>query len=234
MHQLNSSFTKKMFVCILTFYILCIFRESNMTFIYHSKTTGRFYLWHWICLRNNFNHHSWIILIKKLFFKILLRSGLYDVNVFAPNRFLNFYNGFTISFLKRTTSTQSNIQMSEKKIRHRYYNLKFKNVKKMTSNTILKSGLLGYSFGQIRMGVSSQKNTSSVIHFEKKIFVIFEKKQVIVSCKCRPAGSRLLLRLFIIYSAMYDVDILERLRQDKNRFLLGRSLWSFKKRQNTE
>ena len=84
----------------------------------------------------------------------------------------------------------------------------------MTSNTILKSGLLGYSFGQIRMGVSSQKNTSSVIHFEKKIFVIFEKKQVIVSCKCRPAGSRLLLRLFIIYSAMYDVDILERLRQE--------------------
>ena len=72
LHQLNSSFTKKMFVCILTFYILCIFRESNMTFIYHSKTTGRFYLWHWICLRNNFNHHSWIILIKKLFFKSYL------------------------------------------------------------------------------------------------------------------------------------------------------------------
>ena len=72
----------------------------------------------------------------------------------------------------------------------------------MTSNTILKSGLLGYSFGQIRMGVSSQKNTSSVIHFEKKIFVIFEKKQVIVSCKCRPAGSRLLLRLFIILLCM--------------------------------
>ena len=102
-------------------------RGRNMTFIYHSKTTGRFYLWHWIRLRNNFNHHSWIILIKKQFFKNLLRSGLYDVNVFAPNRFLNFYNGFTISFLKCTTSTQSNIQMSEKKFHHMYF---CKNVKK--------------------------------------------------------------------------------------------------------
>ena len=46
-------------------------RGRNMTFIYHSKTTGRFYLWHWIRLRNNFNHHSWIILIKKHFFKKL-------------------------------------------------------------------------------------------------------------------------------------------------------------------
>ena len=40
---------KKMFVCILTFYIYAFPRGTyNMTFIYHSKTTGRFYLWHWI------------------------------------------------------------------------------------------------------------------------------------------------------------------------------------------
>lgn len=128
LHQLNSSFTKKMFVCILTFYILCTFREDVTWLLFIiQKQLGVFIF--------DIGYVSGTILIitvelfslKNIFLKNLLRSGLYDVNVFAPNRFLNFYNGFTISFLKCTTSTQSNIQMSEKKFHHMYF---CKNVKK--------------------------------------------------------------------------------------------------------